>query len=46
MAVRGERVERHVAQNAEPRQRLFHGADGAADEIVRVQGLAPLGVLQ
>ncbi len=46
MAMRGERVERHVAQHAEIGQSLFQRADGAADQVVRVERLLALGVLQ
>ena len=46
MAVRCKRVERHVAQHAEVRQRLFQRRDRAADEIAGVQGFAALVVLQ
>ena len=42
MAVRGERVERHVAQHAEIGERLFQRADGAAHEVVGVDRLAAL----
>ena len=46
MAVRGERVERHVAQDADFGHRLLQRGDGAADEIAGVERLAAFGVLQ
>ena len=46
MAVRGERVERHVAQHADLGHRVLQRGDRAADEIVGVHRLAALFVLQ
>ena len=40
MAVRGERVERHIAQHAELGQRLLQRRDRAADEIAGVDRVA------
>ena len=39
-------IERHVADDADVRHRLLDGADGAADEIVGVEGLARVGRLR
>ena len=46
MAVRGERVERHVAQHAEIGQRFFQRGDRAADEIAGVERLAAFCILE
>ena len=46
MAVRGERVERHVAQHAELRHGFLQRRHGAADEIAGVQRLVAFGILQ
>jgi hypothetical protein len=46
MAVRGEWVERHVAQHAKTGQCLFQRGDGATDEVFGVDRLVPLRVLQ
>ena len=46
MPVRGERVERHVAQHADLGHRLLQRRDGAADQIVGVDRLAAVGVLE
>ncbi len=46
MAVRGERVERHVAQHAEFGQSLFQSCDRAADKIARVERVAAFRIFQ
>ncbi len=46
MAVRGERVERHVAQHAEIGQRLLQRRDRPADEVVGVERLAAFRILK
>ena len=46
MPVRGERVERHVAEDAELGQRLFQRRDGVADEIAGIDGIAAFGILE
>ena len=40
MAVAGEGIERDVAQDADLGHFLLDGADGAADEIVRIERFA------
>ena len=37
MAVAGIGIERHVAEDADLRHLLLDGADGAADEVVRIE---------
>ena len=46
MAVRGERVERHVAQHAEAGQRLLQRRDRPTDEVVGVERLAAFRILK
>jgi hypothetical protein len=40
MAVAGEGVERHVAEDTDVRDFLLDRADGAADEVVGIKRLA------
>jgi hypothetical protein len=40
MAVAGERIERDVAQNADLGKLFLDGANGLADQIVRIERLA------
>ena len=37
MAVRGKRVERHIAQESDIRHLLLDGSDGSAHEIIRIE---------
>ncbi len=46
MAVIGIGIEGDIAQHADPGRCLLDGAHGAADEIVGIGGLAPVGRLQ
>ena len=46
MAVAGEGIERDVAQNADLGHFFLDGADGAADQIVRIERLAAVFVAQ
>ena len=46
MTVRGERVERHVAKDAELGQCLFQRRDGAADEIAGIDRVAAFRILE
>ena len=46
MPVRGERVERHIAQHAEFRQGLFHSRDRAANEIAWVHRVAAFRIFE
>ena len=46
MAVAGVGIERHVAEDADLRHFLLDRADGAADQIVRVERLAAVLVAQ
>ena len=46
MAVRRERVERHVAQHAELGQGLFQRGDRAADEIAGIDRVAAFRILE
>ena len=46
MAVRGERVERHVAQHAEIGQRFLQRGHRAADQIAGVERLAAFFILE
>jgi len=45
MAMRGERVERDIAQHAEIGHRLFQRTHGAADEVVGIYRLGPICIL-
>ena len=45
MPVRGERVERHIAQHAQLGQRLLQGRNRAADQIAGVERVAALRIL-
>ena len=46
MAVAGEGIERHVAQHADLGHFFLDGADGAADQIVRIERFAARLVAQ
>ena len=46
MAMRGERVERHVAQHAKSGQGLFQSRDRTADQIAGVERLAAFFILE